>query len=134
MDELRGIWRGKRTKNGEWVEGFYFETPVGESYIMTSRQETKFVFKVIPQTLGECTGLRDKNGKPIFEGDICKDENSTYLIVWHMHQWQCKVIHSDCVLALDCSFPLWQWDNCKENGYRTLEIIGNIHDNPEMLE
>ena len=146
MDELRGIWRGKRInnkeRNGEWVEGFLypvkytgFDFSGGTDYYIDTyptgagRQHTQ----VDPSTLGECTGLRDKNGKPIFEGDICKDENSTYLIVWHMRQWQCEVIHSNCVLVLDCSFPLWQWDNCRKNGCRTLEIIGNIHDNPEMI-
>lgn len=139
MDELRGIWRGKRIDEKIWVDGYLICPEVNGKfayigYLFATDDHGVNIAPVDPSTLGECTGLRDKNGKPIFEGDICKDENSTYLIVWHMHQWQCKVIHSDCVLALDCSFPLCQWDNCKENGYRTLEIIGNIHDNPEMLE
>lgn len=150
MNENRGLWRGKTTpkSNGEafnniWVEGDLIHS-VDLCYIHPITNHVKVqvelgrfivMHEVDPSTLGECTGLRDMNGKLIFEGDICKDESgSTYLIVWRMHQWQCKVIHSDCVLALDCSFPLWQWDNCMENGYRTLEIIGNIHDNPELLE
>ncbi|MDE7193035.1 MAG: hypothetical protein K2O14_03595 [Oscillospiraceae bacterium] len=128
MDELRGLWRGKRTKNGEWVEGFYFETPVGESYIMTSRQETKFVFKVIPQTLGECAGLRDKNGKPIFEGDIVTtletDDNG-----------------KRCFPVVQSNVAFWLYDELLDSRLdflgsyenQALEVIGNIHDNPEMI-
>lgn len=92
------------------------------------------VVEVIPETVGQYTGLTDKNGKKIFKGDICRDNHNIYWIVWNMHGWQCKTIGGKFVLTLGCRFPLWQWDNCKENGYRSLEVIGNIHDNPELFE
>lgn len=134
MNETRGLWRGKRVDNGEWVEGFYFETPVGEAYIMTSKQETKFVFKVISETLGECTGLRDKNGKLIFEGDIIRE----YLINYG-NEYDC-----DC---FDCGRVFWhqatsqflrtsKWfpDDCAPlEEQRIYEVVDNIHDNPELL-
>lgn len=141
------LFRGQTRRYGEktlnvrgdkmpsnWVYGGIFPSHNGSKAIIYQQEPTIEKFTVYADTVGQYTGLRDKNGARIFEGDICKDESSsTYLIVWRMHQWQCKVIHSDCVLVLDCSFPLWQWDNCKENGYRTLEIIGNIHDNPDLM-
>lgn len=147
MDEHRGIWRGKRVDNGELVQGFYScvtdnYTPKNIYNITTFRTLDNGeviltgTYEVAPSTLGECTGLHDKNSKLIFEGDICKDDNtgSVYVIIWDKYQWECKTIKSDYVLILDCAFPLWQWDNCKENGYRTLEVIGNIHDNLDLLK
>lgn len=139
------LFRGKRVDNGEWVEGHLIWCEDGRARILPSNTDIfcyemdesiiqTVAHRVIPETVGQYTGLTDKNGAKIFEGDICRNNHNIYLIVWNMHGWQCKKIGSDFSLTLGCSFPLWQWDNCKENGYRTLEVIGNIHDNPELLE
>lgn len=144
MSEI--LFRGKRIDNGEWVYGNHlFDDVSGKHYIIPFGNITESEkvgqdgccycvgFEVIPETVGQYTGLTDKNGKKIFKGDICRDNHNIYWIVWNMHGWQCKTIGGKFVLTLGCRFPLWQWDNCKENGYRSLEVTGNIHDNPELL-
>lgn len=159
---FRGFHKNENGKqkvfvNGEWIKGeWVYGYPVidtgdcslkAEGKCFCPHDGTSIFFwdddfheytdcNIIPETLGQYTGLTDKNGNKIFEGDICSflNNHNIYLIVWNRHGWQCKKIGGDFSLTLGCSFPLWQWDNCKENGYRTLEVIGNIHDNPELLE
>lgn len=76
---------------------------------------------VDPETVGQYTGLTDKNGKKIFEGDIVKYKNS-----------------SPCEIAYIDSQFVMMWKNFYRNFERVyddeIEIIGNIHDNPELLE
>lgn len=123
------LYRGKRVDNGEWVYG-YFEKYNGRTYInlQTERLNTggypirEFV-EVIPETIGEYTGLCDKNGKKIFEGDICK----------HRSNFSGKDIIS-VVNYTDGQFLAMADNNSGFNLSDKLEVIGNIHDNPELLE
>lgn len=140
----RYLYRAKRTDNGEWVEGFYL--PIGErTYIIceaesdcTDGENTDLYatewYEVVPETVCQYTELTDENVREIFEGDICKDGDNVVRILWNdKHQWGVEILKTDNVLSKGLIFPLWQYDNCKENGYRTLEVIGNIFDNPELL-
>ncbi|MBV4415123.1 YopX family protein [Clostridium tyrobutyricum] len=91
--------------------------------------------------LMQYTGLKDRKGKDIFEGDLCKEfdrdgkETGCLLeILWSgYYKFDAKVIKGG-TLSKGLSFPLWHWDKRKENGYRKLEVIGNIHENPELLK
>ena len=128
MREIREvIFRGKRTDNGKWVKGYLYITHIGAHEIGSYDAEInieRFTFDVIPETVGQYTGLTDKNGVRIFEGDIVSLVKHDGLIY--------KVVYVPCRYELVNSKGV----NCfvldiykSEN----IEVIGNIHDNPELL-
>ena len=127
MREIR--FRGKIVRTGEWVCGeivhqtdHYGETV--DKYFIIDGTETKdydigYEYEVIPETVGQFTGLTDKNGKRIFEGDIVK--------VGVYYYCGCYPHTETRVLEVKIpDFYCWQKDG--------MEVIGNIHDNPELLE
>lgn len=104
-------------------------------YWMTSGELCWDMLGVDEYALMQFTGLLDKNGVEIYEGDLCADKDSIVQIVWsENHQWGCKIVKTKYILEKDLTFPLWQWDRCEKNGNRELEVIGNIHKNPGLLE
>ena len=123
------LFRGKRTANGKWVEGYVFKqrnpANIEESYIRVHETD----FNVIPETIGQYTGLTDKNGRKIFEGDIVEG-NSEYFTYTHPYGkvvydgGQYLISFDDVLEDIEC---LGAWAN-------DVEIIGNIYDNPELLE
>lgn len=119
------LFRGKRTNNGEWVEGFYLNRTNDDENIHCIMEKFPATIgkKVIPETVGQYTGLTDCNGKKIFEGDIveCAKEDELLVIEWS---------ESEAKFMLSASTFICSFDNYW--GYET-EIIGNIHDNPELL-
>lgn len=113
------LFRGKRVDNGEWVEGFYLVLPTGETVILSN----KGYAKVIPETVGQYTGLNDKNGKKIFEGDILLKGFEKVLVKWNANQCRWGIYSNNYEI---CGF------NKSTQGY--FEVIGNIYDNSELLE
>lgn len=127
MNERRGLWRGKRVGNGEWVEGYLrkaidFYGKVQYSIITELNEH----FIVDPETLGECIGRCDKNNNPIFEGDIVSTKYGRLcLVVWCSHS---SFVGVDLdALEADHKAP------SEYDLYDFLEIVGNCYDNPNLL-
>lgn len=117
------LFRGKRTDNGEWVEGDYIHLPNGIAILANGYGY------IDPETVGQYTGLTDKNGKKIYEGDIVKDEQS-YLFG--------TVVYATAQDGFDgmAEFMVDDIDNGLQdyNGFwHLVEVIGNIYDNPELI-
>ena len=91
-------------------------------------------YKVRPSTIGQYTGLTDKNGKKIFEGDICKFrewDNGKMCWIGYVHFEHCQfIISGGANEECPSNFHLVLSRFSPEN----IEVIGNIHDNPELLE
>ena len=122
------LFRGKRTDNGEWVEGYLCECHHKDTgkydYAIQEMFENGYIMhEVIPETVGQYTGLTDKNGNRIFEGDICK----------HRSNYSGNTIIS-VVTYTDGHFLALVCENSGFELSEKLEVIGNIHDNPELLE
>ena len=149
MREIK--FRGQGVYDGDWHYGFYREFTMpscwkheaykdGVNYYIDEKGSNES-YLVIPSTIGQFTGLRDKNGREIYEGDLCaeldkdgKETGSILQILWSgYYKFDAKVIKGG-TLSEGLSFPLWHWDNRKENGFRQLEIIGSIYTAPELLE
>lgn len=149
------LFRGKKKDSGEWVCGdliqlheeapYWYILPEGISSEMYEDEPYHFrqndvmcsvaLAKIIPETVGQFTGLTDKNGKKIFEGDIVKDGAHTFKVCYYDYGWFCYCVSSKgYILPLHKYFRIGQWDNCENNDFRKLEVIGNIHDTPEFLE
>lgn len=133
------LFKAKRLDNGEWVEGNLITNERNEKqkyigYIFDERNGVINDFdivEVIPTTLCQYTGLVDKNGKKIWENDICdRKEKYPEIVVFNEGDWQLdysyvfgKEIHSDA-----CNLGFYV---CERN---CVEVVGNIFDNADLLE
>lgn len=141
------IFRGKRKDNSEWVCGDLIQIPCGVKFIVNNKfgacidgngnfinTEAPFVCEVIPDTVGQFTGLYDENDKEIFEGDIIKviyDDGTEYTTeVCTYGGTLCVDVEGEDYdfTAIDFAVDIWEANCCE------FEVIGNIHDNPELLE
>ena len=135
------LFRGKRIDNGEWVYGYFWSNDVGNSFIRVTKENDEIVLKdyeVISETVGQYTGLNDKNGKRIFEGDIVELYDGE--TVWHAvvefgnpngnysWGWQLSPLGK-----VDINTDILCWVEMEESG-AYCEVIGTIYDNPELLE
>lgn len=130
------LFHGKRIDNGEWVEGFlvicdesYFIIPETKIGCVTTEwiKKGEYAFygfiEVDPATVGRYTGMPDKNGAKIFEGDIVHNgAGDPGVVVW--------IYGSFAIHFSDGE----DWDVCQYVTEEYTEVIGNIYDNPEMLE
>ena len=136
--EDRYLFKAKRRDDGEWVQGALLD---GESHCLIGQEikfspyiehECKIVgYEVDRNTICQCTGLKDRNGKLIWENDICdRKEEYPEIVKYNNGDW-----------TLDYSYS-----KGKESGYcycnlgfyalerKCVEVIGNIFDNPELFE
>lgn len=135
--EDRYLYKAKRLDNGEWVVGYY--AVIGERNVIIekcvenyycpdtceSRHGNK-IHEVNSKTICQYTGLKDKNGKLIWENDIANTQCGKAIVVWDKAEWRIKWI-KDTIWRKDLHF----WTN--EDDWKC-EVIGNIFDNPELLE
>ena len=132
------LFRGKRKDTEKWVQGHlhkmdgygtgYTEYGIQVQAISTSRPWSVLV---IPETVGQYTGLTDKNGKKIFEGDIVKVQDDVFGSPF-CNGVVGKIVYDECAFFIEPSNPMdsqWLFDECA-----VYEILGNIHDNPELME
>lgn len=133
------LFRGKRKDNGEWVYGYicyYGFTGEENTYIVPNYASALYSIEVDPETVGQYTGITDDNGKKIFEGDILNvinpdDDDYDYITkVYFECNTLCVDVEGQDYDYTSIGFAVEIWDNECDR----VEVIGNIHDNPELLE
>ena len=131
----RYLYRAKRTDNGEWVEGYvvkYGFTNREKFYIVPQYASDLYGFEVDPSTICQCTGLKDKNGKLIWEKDI--------VAYWDTYSTESGYSEVDCIGKVFWDGETMSFQvtgRLSAESYEVLDecsVIGNIFDNPELLE
>ena len=154
--EDRYLFKAKRLDNGEWVQGYLYGIWEKRYVLWGMTNDIPDMIEVDTSTICKCTGLKDKNGQKIWENDIvdylghkgivkyeCGSFGIAYreCIDWEEIEYHiCPVTGCDNALYAcenDNFISLWEimWNfNDIENSIETIEVIGNIFDNPELLE
>ena len=140
----RYLFRGRRKDNGEWVEGYIFRLKEEFDPMLMLPNKIGKNYEVIPETVGQCTGLKDKNGKWIFEGDILHIKTGK--------GWSCPIGTDIYYKVVFTEFNIECYSCTEYIGFMAerssgslssiyyivtrwgAEAIGNIHDNPELLQ
>ena len=135
------LFRGKRVDNGEWVEGYYIKSPEfdGEGVSVITVDKPRMPYYVNNETVGQYTGLCDKKGKKIFEGDIFRPfDNEIIVVAWIDYYstlgFLCRIEHTETKRGKEITESHDGWAMLCDYELSELEIIGNIHDNPELLK
>lgn len=131
------LFRGKRSDTGDWVKGFYVQKPNpfsegGKPIRHCIVDLPPFGYDVDPETVGQFTGLTDKNGKRIFEGDIVNMDDEDWSSLGYTYQI-CAVRFDDFTGGFE-PFSTYDWDSSEYIRASHCEVVGNIYDNPDMLE
>ena len=138
MRENMGIYRGKRKDTGEWVEGNLIESDNSHyhmvliGHVITSRDKHTNALsfdgfdlcEVDPSTVGQYTGLMDKNGECIFEGDVLTADGEDGFFVLEFQEDTARFVMSGDSMVIDFD-NFWSYE---------VEVIGNIHDCLNHLE
>lgn len=115
------LFRGKSVDNGEWVEGYIiYNRSRKKYYILTD--VTAFPIEVIPETVGQYTEQKSYDKDRIFEGDILKEVGEDNIGV---------VEYDEAQYMLNIDNTVFNFGYINSEWY---EVIGNIHDNPELLK
>lgn len=140
-------FRGKRITDGRWVYGGIAASPQKDSATIHTYDDDGYYARgyfVDPATIGQFTGLTDRNGKEIYEGDILRTPPKTdydkknfvaYEVFWHDNDcashhigWQMNRCHFQGCICGTTYIPEFL-----PKTTATMEVVGNIHDNPELL-
>ena len=141
------LFRGKRVDNGEWVEGYFLPCNERQSlhpciFVYLPETQSFECFDIDIDTLGEYTGLTGKNGTRIFEGDIIKSEQDGMIGVIRFGEYQTTNSgNGECHSGFSIEWYGKYSDLLRRDlgwwvkfGNTDINIFGNIHDNPELLE
>ena len=130
----RYLFRGKRKDNGEWIFGNLIQTDDGV-YIIQNYVPLHLIknCEVDQSTVCQCTGLNDENGRLIFENDI--------VAYWDTYSAESGLTEADCIGKVvwdDVTIPFQVTNRLSAESYEVLgdecSVIGNVFDNPELLE
>lgn len=122
---------------GEWIKGYWVEGGIYYQKSDEVKEEAIYIiggslndvgcaYEVIPETVGQYTGLKDNNGKKIFKGDIVKYGDTVHQVVFEQRN---GTAYFGLVYNKFETLPFGHYQDSKLN-----EVIGNIHSNPELLE
>ena len=131
------LFHGKRTDNGEWVEGDVLQTRYHSGHIeyqIMPQTPVSSAVPVLPETIGQFTGLADKNGVRIFEGDICRFKRFNDI---HVGEIVFNVTTASFVMRYQSIVGAYGEKATQKmllSVCDDIEVIGNIHDNPELME
>ena len=146
------LFRGKRYSDGEWVEGSLLAWPDGSTEMCYDNPESddeSLKSIVYPETVGQYTGLTDKNGKKIFEGDVLSydfvgegfvtgeadiPQRDIFVVTWRDGKWDGWQMWERMTDHEREALGFCDGDSINSKECRKMEVIGNIHDNPEFLE
>ena len=120
MREIK--FRGKRIDSGEWVYGCLTRYSEQMSYITVDLIEDK-IYEVLTETVGQYTGLKDKNGKEIYEGDVVLFKHEIGDEDWSSEIYFVEFKNGSFNIA-------WAFE---ENTCDECELLGNIYENPELM-
>lgn len=134
--EDRYLFKAKRVDNGEWINGYLYRLSENTHPFIMLCGKCGESYKVDEHTVCQCTGLRDKNGKLIWENDIVDGHIKrgaaflNCLVLWNESKARFDV------RAKGCNFPMTLDEVAGDISVGGLDydVIGNIFDNPELLE
>lgn len=129
------LFRGKRIDNGKWVEGYLYRLSEKLNPFILLKSEKGASYEVETKTVGQYTGMKDKNDNKIFEGDILKIKSYVYdyeyiTQVYYSYHTLCVDIYDQNYSSTTIGFAddIWNGDFCE------IEVIGNIYDNPKLMK
>ena len=123
---MNNKFRGKSIDTKEWIYGGYYEWD-NKSYIIQKDIwdrdiQTAQMIEVIPETVGQYTGRKNKDGKEIYDGDICESIDGIFLVTWNEEKSAFIMVFQDG----ERLYLEEMWEDTK--------IIGNINDTPELIK
>lgn len=121
------LFRGKRIDNGKWVQGYLYRLSEKLNPFILLKSEKGASYEVDAKTVGQYTGMVDKNGTKIFEGDICNfssrsDIDNYGVVVYDADETEFGIDYGSTYLGLGRHYHS-----------RDVEVIGNIYDNPNLI-